>query len=204
MKSLLALHSLTAQRGDGLRSELIGLLLRKSAIPEVELANASDFLGSTCAGWLNVETVGPPSLLPYRECGIRFGADATVTIVLGVRDSGWADASSYFTGVLVTRLGIPRNQIRLYHTGMHPAVRRTPRRPCRALNRADMSVAVAEIADLIEQLCDRVIEQGRRLLASSRGILPADVDFEPSTGRFRIAGTDQHVDILEMAKRRIR
>jgi hypothetical protein len=77
---------------------------------------------------LNVEMAGPCTLLPYRQkCGVQFGTDSTVTIVLGMRDSGWADASTYFANLLVARLGIPFNKIRLYYTDIHPAARRTPK-----------------------------------------------------------------------------
>ena len=73
---------------------------------------------------LNVEIAGPCTLLAYRpKCGVQFGIDATVTIVLGMRDSGWADASTYFANLLVAKLGIPFNKIRLYYTGIHPAAR---------------------------------------------------------------------------------
>jgi hypothetical protein len=46
---------------------------------------------------LNVGMAGPCTLLPYRpKCGVLFGTDSTVTIVLGMRDSGWAEASHLF------------------------------------------------------------------------------------------------------------
>ena len=77
---------------------------------------------------LNVEMAGSCTLLPYRpKCGVQFGTDSTVTIVLGMRDSGWADASAYFANLLVARLGVPFSRIRLYYTDIHPAARRTPK-----------------------------------------------------------------------------
>src|ERR1700737_3857399 len=86
---------------------------------------------------LNVEMAGPCALLPYRpKCGIQFGTDSTVTIVLGMRDSGWADASTYFANLLVARLGIPFNKIPLYYRGIHPAARRTSKRSLQILSRA--------------------------------------------------------------------
>lgn len=65
---------------------------------------------------LSVEMAGPCTLLPYRpKCGVQFGIDSTATIVLGMRYSGWADASTYFANLLVARLGIPFKTIRLYY-----------------------------------------------------------------------------------------
>ena len=113
----------------------------------------------------NVETVIPHSLVPHRQkCAIRFEADATVTILLGMKDSGWADASSYFASLLVARLGIPFKRVRLYYTGEHPAVRRTPKPTSQVLSRANLGIANAGIGDLIEELCDRAIEEGRAFL----------------------------------------
>jgi CO/xanthine dehydrogenase Mo-binding subunit len=154
------------------------------------------------ANGLNVETVGPIALLPHgQKCGIRFEADATVTIMLGMRDYGQGWASPYFASLLVARLGIPFKRIRLYYTGVHPAVRSTPRHGPHVPNGTNVGVALAEIGKLVEALCDRAIEQGRRFLASSLDVLPADIDFEASSGRFFVGGTERHVDILEIAKR---
>jgi hypothetical protein len=150
---------------------------------------------------LNVELVGPISLLPYgQKCGIRFGADATVTIMLGMRDR-WRDyASPYFMSVLVTHLGIPIERVRLYYTGVHPAVRRTLWHSRPVPSRDNVGAAIVEIGDLIEALCDRVIERGRHFLAVSIDVLPADIDFDASSGRFVVPGKKRYVDVLELAK----
>src|SRR5260221_7026280 len=156
---------------------------------------------SARAKGLNVETVGPISLLPHgQKCGIRFEADATVTIMLGMRDYGQGWASPYFASLLAARLGIPFKRVRLYYAGVLPAVRSTPRHGPHILSRANVGVAIAGIGNLIEALCDRAIEQGRRLLASAIGVLPADVDFEASSGRFFVGGKERYVDILEISK----
>jgi hypothetical protein len=113
----------------------------------------------------NVETAGPHSLPPYRQkCDIRFEADNTVTLILGMKDPGCADASSYFASLLVARLGIAFKRVRLYYTGEHPAVKRTPRSSSRVLSRANLGTANARIGDLIEELCDCAIEEGRAFL----------------------------------------
>jgi hypothetical protein len=150
---------------------------------------------------LNVEMAGPCTLLAYRpKCGVQFGIDYTVTIVLGMRDSGWADASTYFANLLVARLGIPFNKIRLYYTGIHPAARRTPKQSRQILGRANVGAANAAIGDLIEELCDRAIERGRHFLASSIGVIPGAIKFDASFGRFFVAGSYPHVDFLEAAR----
>jgi len=162
----------------------------------------SELVLSARAEGLNVETVGPISLLPYgQKCGIHFEADATVTIMLGMRDYGDGYASPYFASLVAARLGIPFRRIRLYYAGVHPAVRITPWHIPNVPSRASVGMANAEIGDLIESLCDQAIEQGRRCLASSIGVLPGEIDFEASSGRFFVVGKDRHVNILELAKR---
>lgn len=144
---------------------------------------------------------GPCTLLPYRQkYGVQFGTDSTVTIVLGTRDSGWADASTYFANLLVARLGIPFNKIRLYYRGVHPAARRTPRQSLQILSRANVGEVNAAIGDLIEELCDRAIERGRHFLASSIGVIPGAIKFDSSSGRFFVAGSYHQVDFLEAAR----
>lgn len=168
------------------------------------VATAAGLNGAPSAGarGLNVETIGPITLLPHgRTCGIRFEADATVTIMLGMRDYGRGYASPYFASLLVARLGIPFKRVRLYYTGVLPAVRSAPRQGPDVPTRANVGMAIAEIGNLIETLCDRAIEQGRRFLASSIGVLPADIDFEASSGRYFIGGKERSVDILDIAKR---
>jgi hypothetical protein len=152
-------------------------------------------------GGLNVEMTGPCTLLPYRlKCGVQFGTDSAVTIVLGMRDSGWADASTYFANLLVARLGIPFNKIRLYYRGIHPAARRTPRQSLQIFSRANVGAANAAIGDLIGELCDRAIERGRHFLASSIGVIRDAIKFDASSGRFFIAGSNYQVDFLEAAR----
>src|SRR6266566_4683732 len=117
---------------------------------------------------LNVEIVGPISLFPDgQKCGIHFGADATVTVMLGMRDYGHGYASPYFASLVAARLGIAFKRIRLYYGGVHPAVKIAPWRTPNVPSRSSVGIANAEIGDLIESLCDQAIEQGRRCLASS-------------------------------------
>jgi hypothetical protein len=111
---------------------------------------------------LNMEIVIPDILSPYRKtCAVRLERNGAVTIVLGTRDPGQV-ASSYLAGILVERLGIPLNRVRLFYTGMHPSVRRTPQRQLRRLRSANVGGAIAAIGAVIESLCDRVIQKNRR------------------------------------------
>ena len=111
---------------------------------------------------LDVEMVVPALLFPYRQtCGVRLGRNGVVTIVLGTRDPGH-DASSFLAGILVERLGIPWSRLRLFYTGMHPAVRRTPQQPVRRLRSANVGSTVAAMGAVIESLCDQVVEKDRR------------------------------------------
>ena len=111
---------------------------------------------------LDVEMVVPALLFPYRQtCGLRLGRNGVVTIVLGTRDPGH-DASSYLAGILVERLGIPWSRLRLFYTGMHPAVHRTPQQQVRRLRSVNVGSTVAAIGVVIESLCDQVIEKDRR------------------------------------------
>ena len=150
---------------------------------------------------LEVELGGPSGPLPRgQKYGVQFGPDSTVTIALGMRDSGWADASTYFANLLVARLGIQFNKISMYYRGIHPAARRVPKQSTRILSRANVGAANAAIGHLIEELCDRAIERGRHFLASSIGVVPGAINFDASSGRFFIAGSNYQVDLLEAAR----
>jgi CO/xanthine dehydrogenase Mo-binding subunit len=151
-------------------------------------------------GGLSVEMVAPGSLLLYQQrCGIRFDADSRVTIVLDMRDYGYGWASPYFAGVVADKLGIPFERIRMFYTGVHPAVRTTPRNKPYLLCRASVGPTIAGIGDLIEIVCGRVVDRGRRLLASSLGIPAGAIDFDASRGRFLDRQQERSFTILDIA-----
>ena len=126
---------------------------------------------STKARNLNVETVAMNPLLPAdRKWAIRFNVDGTVTIVLGMRDYGRGWFSAYFAGLVATRLGIPFWRIRLYYSAMLPAVLQTPQ-PFRILLHGSTPGPVARAAaDVIEEMCDQVIEKSWSTLALLAGV----------------------------------
>jgi hypothetical protein len=118
-----------------------------------------------------------------------------------MRDYGYGWASPYFAGVVAAKLGVPFERIRMFYTGVHPAVRTTPRNKPYLLCRAGVGPTIAGIGDLIEVVCDRVIDRGRRLLASSLGIPAGAIDFDPSCGRFLDRQQERYFTILDTAAR---
>ena len=161
------------------------------------------FVGAPRAGGegLNVEMKGPASLLPDgQKCAIHFEADSTVTIRLGTREYGQGYASPYLASALAARLGVLPNRVRLYYMGALPAAKVKPRRVHFVPSRSSVGLTVARIGDLIESLCDRVIEKGRHFLASSMNVRPSDIGFDTASGRFSVLGKEGHLDILDVAK----
>ncbi len=157
---------------------------------------------STSEYGFNVEMVGPLSLLPNGgNCAIHFEADGTARIILGARDYGQGFASTYFAHLLVKKLGIQFEHIRVYYTGMLPAVGRTPRQSRQVWNRGDVGVRIARIGDLIEELCDRATDTGRGFLAMFLGVTPNLIEFDAASGRFFVTGDGRHFELLTIAKR---
>src|SRR5258705_11312400 len=57
---------------------------------------------------LNIESTPTNPILPTgRKWALRFSADGTVTIVLGMRDYGRGWFSAYFAGLVAASFGIP-------------------------------------------------------------------------------------------------
>jgi|SRR5689334_18442984 len=116
---------------------------------------------------LDVETFAAVPFLPADErWAIRFSANETVTLVLGVRDYGGGWFSSYFAGLAASRLGIPYHRIRIYYSAQHPAALRTPMGPPALFRRGEIGPFANAIADIIEAMCDRVIEKGKLAFAT--------------------------------------
>jgi CO/xanthine dehydrogenase Mo-binding subunit len=122
--------------------------------------------GITQFASLDVETVTTNPLLPRdRKWAIRFNANGTATIVLGMRDYGNGYLSAYFAGLVAVRLGIPFRRIRVYYSATLPAVLQTPK-PSRTLSRSiNFGPVAGAAAGVIEAMCDRVIEKDRSALA---------------------------------------
>jgi CO/xanthine dehydrogenase Mo-binding subunit len=150
---------------------------------------------------LNIETAATNRLLPTDgKWGLRFNADGTVTIVLGMRDYGGGWFSAYFAGLVAARLGIPFRQVRVYYSATLPAVLQTPR-PSRILLHGSTPGPVGRAAaDVIEDICDRVIEKGRLAFAAMAGVAVADIGFDQPSGRFFVLDRARSGSISEIVE----
>ena len=137
-----------------------------------------------------LEVTGPPS---QEMGGIRFEDDGTVTIITGTLDYGQGHATP-FAQVLAARLGVPFEKIRLLQGDSDELLAGGGTGGSKSLMAS--GTAIAEASDL-------VIEQGRKLAAHMLEAAPADIAFEIGArgGRFRIAGTDREIGIMELADR---
>jgi hypothetical protein len=164
-----------------------------------DFAFDAGLLASGSAPTLDVEIKGPSELLPYgQRCAIRFEADATVTLLLGARDPRWADVTSYLAELVVAQLGIPLGKLRIFYTGMQPAVRRRPLPSARVLTRETVGGRIAAVGDLVVEACQLVIDRARRAYAieSSHHLRP--VQFDRSNGRVHCDGAAP-LTLLELA-----
>jgi len=121
--------------------------------------------------------------------GIRFDADGGVTIITGTLDYGQGHASP-FAQVLVDRLGIPFDRIRLTQGDSDLLIAGGGTGGSRSIMASGSALSAASVL---------VIEKGRALAANV--LEAAAVDIEFSDGRFSIAGTDRGIDILDLAAR---
>jgi hypothetical protein len=143
---------------------------------------------------LDVELPIPDRLLPDRgTCAIRFEADGTATLMLGLRNDMRSYAASYFAAIVAERLGVPVNRIRLYYTASLPAVKIGFRELPGDRDRDRVGARNVAIGALVEQLCDHVIAKGRRYLAASVASSEPAIGFDGACGRFCI-------DILTLAR----
>ena len=150
---------------------------------------------------LDIETVtANPALPTDRKWAIRFNGGGIVTIVLGMRDYGRGWFSAYFAALVSARLGIPFGRIRIYYSANLPAALRTPVPSPTQFRRSDVGPVAGAAADIIEQMCDHVIEQGRLAFAAMAGIGIGDVGFDQSTGRFFVLDRERSGNVLDLAR----
>jgi CO/xanthine dehydrogenase Mo-binding subunit len=159
------------------------------------------FAWGTTVENLDVETVTSNPLLPTdRRWVIRFNAGGTATIVLGMKDHGRGWFSAYFAGLVAARLGIPFRKVRVYYSATLPAVLQTPMPSPTVLNRNRIGPVASAVAEVIEGLCDQVIEKGRLAFAAMAGVGAIDVGFDQSAGRYFVLDRDSSRNILEIAE----
>ena len=150
---------------------------------------------------LNVETVTSNPLLPTdRKWAIRFNAGGTVTIVLGMKDYGRGWFSAYFAGLAAARLGIPFRRFRVYYTATLPAVLQTPIPSPNVFHRCHIGPIANAVADVVEGMCDQVIEKGRSAFAALASVAVIDVGFDRQTARFFVLEKDRSGNIFEIAE----
>jgi carbon-monoxide dehydrogenase large subunit len=138
-----------------------------------------------------LEVTAPPS----REMGgIRFEPDGTVTIITGTLDYGQGHASP-FAQVLVDRLGIPFERIRLLQGDSDELIAGGGTGGSKSIMAS--GAAIAEASAL-------VIQKGKGLAAEALEAAEADIEFaidDATGGSFRIVGTDRRIGLLELAAR---
>jgi aerobic carbon-monoxide dehydrogenase large subunit len=121
--------------------------------------------------------------------GIRFNADGTVTIVTGTLDYGQGHASA-FAQVLVEKLGVPFDRIRLLQGDSDQLVTGGGTGGSRSAMLSGTAIAEASV---------KVIENGKQIAAHALEASAGDIEFK--SGRFVIAGTDRSIGIMELAER---
>jgi aerobic carbon-monoxide dehydrogenase large subunit len=133
-----------------------------------------------------LEVTAPPS---KEMGGIRFDADGGVTIITGTLDYGQGHASP-FAQVLVDRLGLPFDRIRLVQGDSDELIAGGGTGGSRS--------AMASGTALVEASAE-VIARGREVAGFVLEAAVADIEF--ARGRFTIAGTDRSIRLLELAQR---
>jgi len=133
-----------------------------------------------------LEVTGSPS---PEMGGLRFEADGTVTIITGTLDYGQGHATP-FAQVLCDRLGVPFDKVRLLQGDSDQLIAGSGTGGSRSAISSGTAIVAAS---------DLCIERGRQIAAHVLEAAEVDIEFE--RGRFRIAGTDRGIDVMELAAR---
>jgi carbon-monoxide dehydrogenase large subunit len=135
-----------------------------------------------------LEVTGPPA---PEMGGIRFEADGSVTIITGTLDYGQGHASA-FAQVLSARLGIPFDAINLLQGDSDELL---------AGGGTGGSKSLMASGTAIIEGAEKVRERGVKIAAHVLEAAEADIEFEVARGqgRFRIAGTDRAIGIMDLA-----
>ena len=121
--------------------------------------------------------------------GIRFEDDGTVTMLSGTLDYGQGHASP-FAQVLTEKLGIPFDRFRLLQGDSDQLL-------AGGGTGGSRSAIVGSEAFL--EAGAKVIEQGKAIAAHALEAATVDIEFD--RGRFRIAGTDRSIGLLDLASK---
>ncbi|GAC1339682.1 MAG: xanthine dehydrogenase family protein molybdopterin-binding subunit [Acetobacteraceae bacterium] len=133
-----------------------------------------------------LEVTAPPQ---SEMGGIRFEEDGTVTIITGTLDYGQGHASP-FAQVLCDRLGVPFESVRLLQGDSDQLIAGGGTGGSKSMMASGAAIVEASA------LC---IERGKQVAAHVLEAAVADIEFE--RGRFRIAGTDRGIGIMDLAQR---
>jgi hypothetical protein len=152
-------------------------------------------------GELNVEMVtADPFLRTDRKSAIRFSASGTITIVLGIRDYGRGWYSAHFASLVATRLGLPFRRMRVYYSATLPAVLQTPQEFGILPAGSRLGPFATAVGKLIDEMCGRVVENGRVIFAELIGATPAAVGFDQTAGRFFVLDGSRSTSIMDIAE----
>jgi carbon-monoxide dehydrogenase large subunit len=119
--------------------------------------------------------------------GIRFEPDGTVTIVSGTLDYGQGHATP-FAQVLVRELGVPFGKIRLVQGDSDQLLEGGGTGGSRSIMNGGGAIVAASA---------EVVKKGKALAADILEAAEADIVFE--AGKFRIAGTDRAIAVIDLA-----
>ena len=150
---------------------------------------------------LNVEMLtADPFLQTDRKSAIRFSASGTVTIVLGIRDYGRGWYSAHFASLVATRFGLPLRRMRVYYSATLPAVLQTPQDSGTLPDGTRLGPLATAVGKLIDEMCGRIVENGRAIFAELIGVTPDAVEFDQIAGRFFVLNGSRSASILDIAK----
>jgi CO/xanthine dehydrogenase Mo-binding subunit len=160
-----------------------------------------DILSLQSVGNLNVEMLtADPLLQRDRKSEIRFKAGGAVTIVLGMRDYGRGWYSAHFASLVANRLGLPFGRIRVYYSATLPAVLQAPQEFKILPEGGRLGPLATAVGELIEKMCEQIVENGRAIFAELTGATPAAVGFDQNAGCFFVLNGGRSASILDIAK----
>jgi carbon-monoxide dehydrogenase large subunit len=126
---------------------------------------------------------------PHEGAKVLFNAAGGVDVIVAAQSQGQGHETS-FVQVVADRLGLPFDAVMLHKGDSDTAPRGIATIASRSMIMTGSAMA---------NTCDAVIEKGR--LAASHLLEAAAIDIEFADGRFRVAGTDREIGLLELAAR---
>jgi carbon-monoxide dehydrogenase large subunit len=126
---------------------------------------------------------------PTEMARIQFEDDGTVGIVVGTQSNGQGHATAY-AQVLVDRLGVPFEQVRLIEGDT---------RALKAGGGTGGSRSLTAEGLAIREASEIVIERGKHYAAQEFETAVADIEFSREEGAFQVTGTDRRIGIMDLA-----